>query len=142
MFSYELFVVFELYYEKRGFMMMSSVIASVLNIALNYLFIPIFGYNAAGYTTLFCYIVNAFVHYIFMCKVCRDNLEGERAFSSKALLAISGVFGLLGFAFLSVYNLWYLRYGFVGVIAILAIANRKKFVVLKNMIFKKVKTDV
>lgn len=142
MFIYELFVVFELYYEKRGFMMMSSVIASVLNIALNYIFIPIYGYYAAGYTTLFCYIVNAFVHYIFMCKVCKDNLEGKKAFSRKALFVISGVFGLFGFAFLSGYNLWYLRYGLVGVIAILAIVNRKKFVVLINMVFKKNETDV
>ena len=137
MFSYELFVVFELYHEKRGFMMFSSIIASALNIVLNYIFIPMFGYYAAGYTTLFCYIVNAFVHYVFMCKVCRDCLDGEKAFSHKVILVISGILFLLGFAFLSIYNLWYLRYGFVAVIIILAITNRKKFIVIKNMLFKR-----
>lgn len=141
MFSYELFVLFELYYEKRGFMMLASITASILNIVLNYIFIPKFGYYAAGYTTLFCYAVNALVHYLFMCKVCRDCMNGAKVFSHRAILGISAGFFILGFVFLPFYNIWYIRYAFAAFLVIVAIINRKKFSVITNMLLKRKGTD-
>lgn len=137
MFIYELFVVFELYNEKRSFMMFASITASILNIALNYIFIPIFGYYAAGYTTLFCYIVNAAMHYVFMCRVCKDCMDGANPYSLKVILEITTLFFVLGFVFLFFYNYEWGRYSLAAIIAVIAIANRKRFMVIKNMILKR-----
>ena len=40
--------------------------SAALNILLNFVCINIFGYFAAGYTTLYCYIVFTIYHYCFM----------------------------------------------------------------------------
>ncbi len=140
-YAYNLFVDFELYYEKRGFMMLASIVASILNIILNYIFIPKFGYYAAGYTTLFCYAVNALVHYLFMCKICRNCMDGAKVFSHRAILGISAGFFMLGFAFLPFYDLWYIRYAFAAFLVIVAVINRKKFSVITNMLLKRKGTD-
>lgn len=47
------------YHRKPAYVMAAGVTAAALNIALNWIFIPRFGYTAAAYTTLFCYIVQA-----------------------------------------------------------------------------------
>ena len=56
---YSLVSKVEFYYEKTKNVAAITVIASGLNIALNYLLIPKFGYVAAAYTTLICYMVMA-----------------------------------------------------------------------------------
>lgn len=47
------------YLKKTKYIMISSVIAAILNVVLNALFIPKLGYMAAAYTTLVSYIVMA-----------------------------------------------------------------------------------
>lgn len=42
------------------------MIGAALNIVLNYVFIKMFGYVAAGYTTFVCYLVYCIGHYIFV----------------------------------------------------------------------------
>lgn len=51
-FLYNLFSSVEFYYEKTKEIMVASLTAALSNIILNYIFIKIFGYVAAGYTTL------------------------------------------------------------------------------------------
>ncbi|MCM1231781.1 MAG: oligosaccharide flippase family protein [Ruminococcus flavefaciens] len=65
MFIYSLFATIEFYFEKTMFMMFGSCACACLNIVLNYFFIKIYGYVAAGYTTLVCYACFTFVHYIY-----------------------------------------------------------------------------
>lgn len=62
------------YYKKPKYVMYASVTAMVINIILNYLFIPIFGYFAAGYTTLFCYLLQAIMDYFAMCKTVKNYI--------------------------------------------------------------------
>lgn len=54
----------EFYFEQTWFIMIASSVAAVLNIILNYLAIPVWGYAAAGYTTLICYIILTVAHYL------------------------------------------------------------------------------
>ena len=54
--------IFEFYYEKTKPVMVCSILSAGLNIFLNYLFIPQYGYLAAGYTTLVCYLFNSIMH--------------------------------------------------------------------------------
>lgn len=48
-----------LYYKKTNLIMICTVVAALLNILLNLLLIPYYGYKAAAYTTLFSYVVMA-----------------------------------------------------------------------------------
>ena len=70
---YSIVALVAFYYERTHFIMVGTLVAAVLNIILNGIFIPIFGFVAAGYTTLICYIVYACIHYMFMKKVCRQE---------------------------------------------------------------------
>ena len=66
MYVYDLFAKFAFYYEKTGYIMLASVVGAALNVLLNWIFINKYGYTAAGYTTLVCYVAYSIAHYIMM----------------------------------------------------------------------------
>ena len=70
---YPLFSTVEFYYEKTGFVMIASSIAAAANVILNYIFIRKYGYLAAGYTTLGCYILYSAAHYVFQKRIAREH---------------------------------------------------------------------
>ena len=71
----------EYYHEKTGLIAVSTAAAAVLNIILNAVFIPRFGYAAASYTTLFTYMVYFLAHYLLAKKI-----EGKSLFPTKLIL--------------------------------------------------------
>lgn len=126
MFSYSLFAKFEFYYEKTEFIAIASIVAAILNVVLNRICIPLFGYYAAGYTTLFCYIVYDVAHYIFMQKVCRIYMENKKVYDTKKLLIISILFLALGFSFLFLYRFSVLRFIMMLILVCGILLNYKK----------------
>lgn len=128
MFLYTFFAVFEFYYKKTKFIAAATMSGAVLNVFLNYIFIDLFGYMAAGYTTLICYIVYAVCHYLGMNKVCKDNLNNIRPYKTKIILLISLVFMGIGFMFLFTYNYPLIRYALLLMIIVVAIIMRKKII--------------
>lgn len=64
-----------IYYKKTKYVMYGSLIAAILNIILNAIFIPIYGYMAAAYTTLFGYIVMSLIEALWAIKLHR-NVSG------------------------------------------------------------------
>ena len=126
MYMYDLFARFEFYYEKRSFIMIASSVAAITNILLNYIFIQIFGYYAAGYTTLFCYIAYTGGHYYFMRRICKQYINNEKVYSLRVLLAISGSFILIAFIFMLTYRLVVVRYLLLLVIMVVGLMNRKR----------------
>ena len=137
MYAYDLFAKFQFYYEKTKFIMVASIAAATLNIGLNYVFINIFGYYAAGYTTLFCYIVSTAGHYLFMRKICNEFMGGEKVYSTRILLIISVAFVAAGFMFLSVYKLLIVRILLIIAICIAVIIKRDKFATAANRLLSK-----
>uniref|UniRef100_UPI0040572F82 lipopolysaccharide biosynthesis protein n=1 Tax=Agathobacter sp. TaxID=2021311 RepID=UPI0040572F82 len=126
MFAYTFFAVFEFYFSKTKFISAATMGGAVLNVVLNYILIDRFGYMAAGYTTLLCYIIYTVCHYICMKKICRDYLENQNPYSTKILLFITVCFIAVGFVFLGTYgNIW-LRYGLIAVVGAAGIMGRKK----------------
>lgn len=89
MFLYNLFATFEYYYEKTGYVMIASASGALLNIILNYIFIPKYGYVAAGYTTLVSYILYALMHYAFLCVLGRKNPPCAGIYSPLIICAIA-----------------------------------------------------
>lgn len=72
-FIYNLFCNIELYYEKSIYITISSCLAAGLNIVLNYLLVPRFGYAVAGYTTLVSYLIYAGIHFLFARKIMQEK---------------------------------------------------------------------
>lgn len=134
LFSYDLFAKFEFYYEKTKLIALASALGTLLNVGLNYVFIKLYGYYAAGYTTLFCYMAYVLFHYLFMRKICRDYMNGEYVYNTRILLALYAVFLILGFGLMATYNYPYVRYGIIAVIVILMIIMRKKIIALLKKI--------
>ena len=126
MFAYDLFAKFEFYYEKTKLISFATVMGAFLNIVLNYFFIGKFGYYAAGYTTLVCYIIYAIFHYIFMRKVCSEQSDGKQPYKNIVLIKITIVFMLFGFMFLVLYNLSILRYIIILLFSLFLFVKRKK----------------
>lgn len=132
---YLCFAPLEFYFEKRIWTTIGTLTSAVSNIILNYLMIPIFGYVAAGYTTLICYAINSGMHYYFMKKVCREKLNGENPYQGKMLLLITGGFMVIGFIYIPTYGNALLRYGITIVLIFAIIINRKKIVpIVKNLL--------
>lgn len=135
MFSYDLFAKFAFYYEKTTIIMVASVIGAVLNIVLNFVFIKLFGYLAAGYTTLVCFMVFSLFHYVFMKKVCREFCDGEFPYDTRIILSITIPFLIVGFALLATYSLPFVRYGLVLVALLCAVIFRKRIITaIKSLI--------
>lgn len=81
-----------LFYKKTKYVMYPAVIAAVINLVLNYIFIQLFGYMAAAYTTLFSYIVWAILQAYWGRKLCRKNgLSTNSIFDDKILCIIAVV---------------------------------------------------
>lgn len=83
-FLYTIPVVVEYYYSKTGWIALGTSIAAVVNIVLNWLFIPRFGYIAAAYSTLVTYILYFLFHFFIARKI-----HGSALFSTKVILACS-----------------------------------------------------
>ena len=138
MFMYSLFAAFEYYFEKSSFLMVASTVGGVLNIILNYVFIKYFGYMAAGYTTLFCYIFYAFAHYFCMKRIIKKHLNGMKIFNPLIIVGLSAAFMIASGIMMVTYNFIFVRYGILLLTAILIILKRKWIIgVLKEMKKKK-----
>ena len=94
-----LFGNIEFYYKKNVFVMIATCIAAILNIILNSIFIPKFGFIAAGYTTAISYLILAIAHYFFMNKI-----QPTKVYSIKKIVGISIITFILVFAAMFFYN--------------------------------------
>lgn len=133
-FLYGLFGNIEFYFEKTKFIMVASVISALCNIALNMWLMPIFGYLVAGYITMFCYIVYALTHYLFMRKVCKEKLNIKSVYDDKLILLISVVYLICTVIVMSLYNWIFIRYGVLIITFIILIIKRNKVInILKTI---------
>lgn len=127
-FMYDLIAKFAFYFEKTKFVMVASVVCAAANIGLNGIFIPIFGFIAAAYTTLACYILYDICHYVFMRIIARKYMEGNMVYNPLILLGISVVFVALGFGIMAFYNLHVIRYGIIATGLIIMLIKRKAII--------------
>ena len=107
---YSLFSDFEYYYEAKSNILLASVISGILNIILNYVFIKRFGYIAAGWTTMFCFVFLAGAHYVAMHHLLYRKEGRVKAISLQIILLITVVFLTLSGLCMLTYDLPVLRY--------------------------------
>ncbi|MBO7179278.1 MAG: oligosaccharide flippase family protein [Clostridia bacterium] len=136
-FLYSLFANIEFYFEKTKFVMLASTISAVANIGLNLLLMPEFGYLAAGYVTLICYLIYALAHYLFMRKVCKEKLDIKSVYNDKFILLISLIYlGSTAIA-MCLYNLIIVRYTILFVAFVVLVIKREMLIGLVKNIKKK-----
>lgn len=125
LFTYIFFANFEFYFEKTNCIAIATIGGAVLNIILNYIFINLFGYLAAGYTTLFCYFLYVIFHYFSMRRVCKLYLDNARVYDPRVLLGITILFVMMGFLLMLTYKYTLMRYIIIVVIFGCFIVKRK-----------------
>lgn len=137
-FLQNVFANFEYYFEKTKLIAVASVGVAVANVILNYLCIQIWGYIAAGYTTLICYILYATIHYFVLKRICRNyHLDIHKIINKKIVLFTStltvGIIVIVAF----LYHSAFLRYAVIGVVLVLCVLYRKRLIDLYKQ-FKKI----
>ena len=129
LFYCQLFINVEFYYEEKKMLVYGSVGAAILNIVLNYFLIPVFGFVAAGYTTLASYIVFALSNYYTMRLVLKKRNLPDNMYDYKALLWLFIVFMIVGFVGVALYGNLIVRIIVALFVLVLMILNRNKFIV-------------
>lgn len=138
LFMYSLFADFEFYFEKTKFMAFVSTLGGLLNIGLNYICIKAFGYVAAGYTTLACYMFFAIAHYFAMRKIIKEHLNNIKVYNVGIIIAISGAFLGAAAVMMATYNLMIVRYCIVAVALVVIFIKRDQIMsVVKEVRSKK-----
>ena len=127
-----------MYYEKSIYITFGSVSAAIINLVLNYFFIKTYGYKAAGFTTLFSYILLALFHYLMYKKVCKNNNIKDNIFDTKIMIIITILLLVLSLAIILLYSNTILRYLFAALILIITGMNYSKIINIIKM-FKKEK---
>ena len=110
---YSLFSCLERYAKQQKIFAVITFICAVANILLNFLLIPVFGYIAAAYTTLFSYILSSLLHFLNARKI---GLAG--IYDLKMILKIIGYSVLLSALVLFSYTSLLLRYGLISVLSL------------------------
>lgn len=104
-FLYTLPVLVEYFYSKTKYIALGTIGAALLNVILNYLFLPRFGYIAAAYTTLIAYALYFCFHYVIAMRI-----HGSSLFNTKVLFLISFGVVVIGVLALALRNQWMIRW--------------------------------
>ena len=124
-FLFNVFAIPQMYFEDKRFMSIASMSAAALNLILNFIFIQIYGYYAAGYTTLICNIIYSLGHFYFSKRVCAKHLSGINLFEARKIVFISIFLVVCSVVFNFLYKLTILRYS-LGVLLVMIILIQKK----------------
>lgn len=115
------------YYKKTQYVMYPAVIASLSNVVLNYIFINVFGYMAAAYTTLFSYILMALLQGWWARKLCKENgMENSSVFEDKNLVQLACITTILCLLGIVLYNSFIIRYLAIVLMAVISFVYCRK----------------
>ena len=105
------------YLKKTKMIMISSAIAALLNVVLNYLMINAYGYMAAAYTTLVSYIVMAALLSIWANREFKKNVTAvDFVYDNKMIAIISMLTLIISMLAISIYDYAFVRYAIAALI--------------------------
>lgn len=137
LFYAQLFINVQFYYEKKKSLVYASIFAAIGNVVLNAILIPNVSYIAAGYTTMFSYIIFAVMNYFTMKKVAKEKGFSMEAIDTKKLILIFVVFSGICFLMMALYNFAIIRYIIVASGLIFLFIYRKKLKEFINITIKR-----
>ena len=121
---YSLLVDLEYYFKSTKAIAINTFFAAVLNIFLNIIFIPLYGYQAAAYTTLFSYIITFLLHYLNSRKL-DSNLFNLRIFLFP--IFVVSFIGILSNIFISYFWFRWITFSLFAIIYCIKIFSEKKY---------------
>lgn len=136
-FMYNMFSNVSFYYEETKKIMVASITGALMNLLLNAICIPIFGYVAAGYTTLACYIMFTIAHYLIMKKISVINEIGSNMFDMRYIITLSILVLMATIAFSFIYSYTLIRYIILLIIICFMLYKRKLFLDTLRLIKRK-----
>ncbi|MER2173174.1 MAG: oligosaccharide flippase family protein [Carnobacterium sp.] len=113
-FLYSLPVNVEFFEKKTTYIAIGTIASAIINIVLNIIFIPRYGYIAAGYTTVVAYFFLFLFHYFLAKKII-----GKQLFDTKMIISVTTVVVALSFVMFFLTDYIILRY--LMVVLLLAI---------------------
>ena len=136
-YCYDMFCTVEFYYGATRYVMVASVVGALVNVILNAVFIPVFGFIAAAYTTLFSYMIFMLMHYVFMHRVMKEQSIEEEIYDIRFTFLFSVVLSAVTFGCILTYQNDWLRYAVIGVVVIALIASKDLLMSLANTMRKR-----
>jgi len=118
---YYIFANIVYYYKRPKYVMIASVASAVVNIILNTIFIPVFGYLAAGYTTMVSYIIQVVIDYWAMKRIVKQDIYDMRAIFLFSIIVI-----LAGFILSFIYTYSMIRLFLFVIFLILSVLYLKR----------------
>ena len=104
------------YYKESKYVMYPAIVAAILNLVLNFVFIKMFGYMAAAYTTLFSYIILAILQVIWSAKVCKENNNDiNNIYDNRRMLLLAIVTTVVSLMAIPLYSNTFVRYLFIAI---------------------------
>ncbi len=134
MFMFNFYANVEYYHEKTKLVALASCMSAIVNVVLNYIFIPIYGFVAAGYTTLTCYVIYAMFHYLFMRKVLKEKKITKKIYNNKVLWGIGISAALISLFVILLYPYPFIRWGLLFVSFFLAVIYKEKIFAMIKML--------
>lgn len=132
---YGLFVNVELYYENNKLAAIASFISAIINLGLNYYFINLCGYIAAGYTTFASYLLLTIVHYFGAKKVCKfKQVRIDCIFDIRKIITIVFLFAITTTILMFIYEYIVVRYLVIFSVLAVALVERKRIINAFKMI--------
>lgn len=124
-FIYSNYINIELHLKNTKYASVGTVIAAILNVVLNIIFVPKYGYIAAAYTTLFSYILLMLLHYLITRYILHIQLY-DNVYFVLCLVVVT----IMAVVFTYLYSHFVIRFAIMCVIGILfIIANVRNGVI-------------
>ncbi|TDO94080.1 O-antigen/teichoic acid export membrane protein [Halanaerobium saccharolyticum] len=128
---YNIYANILLFYKKTKMIMFTSISAALINVILNFLFIPKFGYITAAYTTLFTFVILSIMNY-YLSKIIHN---GEKIYDDNFLFGISIVLISVSMPVILLYDYNVLRYIIIFITLLLIIIKRNDLLnIIKELI--------
>ena len=103
-----------LYHKKSSYILISSVTAAIVNIVLNALLIPLFGYQAAAYSMLIAFMLLSYLQMFISRKLHFKITDScETVYNDSAIIVIQWATIILSFTSMVLYHFTILRYAAV-----------------------------
>lgn len=121
-----------IYHRSTKSVMIASSIAAILNVGLNYIGINRYGYMAAAYTTLLCYVVMAVFQCLVSNRVHRKLAPDDQGtvYENNKILTIAGIMVVSCFGVQFLYRFNVLRYIIILLIICLCFIFKEKLLSL------------
>ena len=130
-YCYTNYINYELYEKKTIYISIGSIVAAAVNYILNIIFVQMYGYEAAAYTTLIGYFLLMILHYSIYKLVLKGEIYNNiRMF--ELLFCVGGSCVVLG----KLYEIVLLRYVALVAVSILFFIHNNFFMWIRRYIMK------